>query len=92
MKKKNDNLEDDYPEITVRWADHWIDYGDHTLEDIQNNLTPLYGKYKGHLVGESKQMIAICANIWEEEKGEANFSDPMYIMKRAITYRSDRDD
>lgn len=84
-------MENKYPLITVKWADHWIDYGDHSLEHIKNNLTPYMGNYSGHLVGESKQMIAICANVWEGEDGEANFSDPMFIMKRGIMYRSDKD-
>lgn len=85
-------LKDKYPVITVEWADHWIDHGEHVLKDILKNLEPYVGSYSGHLVGESKQMVAICANVWYGEEDEENFSDPMYIMKRAIVYRSDKDD
>jgi hypothetical protein len=74
-----------FKRITVRWADHWVDYGDSTLSNIKENSKPVYGNYTGYLVYENKQMIVICANIWDGEDGEANFSDPMYIMKRCVT-------
>ena len=80
-----------YPVVTIRWADHWEDKGDFELEDIVSHLKPYYGQFSGHLVGESKQMVAICSNVWEEDNGGWGFSDPMYIMKRAITYRSDKE-
>ena len=79
-----------YPIISVKWADHWIEYGDCSLEFIQKNLKSYDGNYSGHLVGESKQMICLCANVWEGEDGEDNFSDPMFIMKKAIISRSDK--
>jgi len=74
----------DYPEVSIRWGDHWIDHGDFTMEDIQAKAKPIYGIYKGHKVFENKQVMVVCANVWEGEDGEANFSDPMFIMKRTI--------
>ena len=85
-------LKDKYPLIKVRWADHWIHREDLTLDEIKENLDAMYGSYAGHLVAESKQVVVICSNVWEGDEGEAIFSDPMYIMKRAIVYRSDKDD
>ena len=85
------NISDKYPVIRVKWADHWHEPGEYTLEHILNNLDAFYGSFSGHLVGENKQMVCICANVWDGEEGEENFSDPMFIMKRAIVYRSDKD-
>lgn len=81
-----------FPTITVRWADHWIDNGDQSLKDVIKEAKPLYGNYTGFLVFENKQVIVLCSNYWEGEEGEdIEVSDPMYIMKRSITYRSDRE-
>ena len=81
-----------YPIITVKWADHFFCSEDMTLEEIQEtNSEPLIGSYTGYLVDENQRMIAIASNIWEEDD-ESGISPTMYIMRRAIIYRSDRDD
>ena len=76
----------DYPLISVKWADHWNETGDFTVEEIKNKAKPYYGEYAGYLVEENKQMIVLCSNIWEN--GEV--SDPMYLLKRCIVSRSDK--
>lgn len=80
-----------FPTVTVRWADHWIDNGDQSLKDVIKEAKPMYGNYTGFLVHENKQVIVLCSNYWEGEEEDAEVSDPMYIMKRSITYRSDRE-
>ena len=81
-----------YPLITVKWADHFFCEEDMTLSEIQDtNKEPLIGVYSGFLVDENQRMMAIASNIWEDDH-EASISPTMYIMKRAIVYRSDRDD
>ncbi|MGD9381294.1 MAG: hypothetical protein PVI03_02520 [Candidatus Thorarchaeota archaeon] len=78
----------EYPTITVRWADHWCERGDFDVKDIEENVkSPYVGEFTGKLVAESKQMIAIVSNVWED----GTVSDPMYIMKRAIITRTDRE-
>jgi len=70
-----------YKKITIKWADHFIEYGDHDVEDVKKTVKkPFAGEYTGYLVAESKQMMAISSNIWED----GSVSDVMYIMKRAI--------
>lgn len=74
-------MKHDYPKVSVVWADHWCERGDFEVEDVVENVkTPYMGEYTGYLVGESKRMIAIASNIWDD----GGVSDPMYIMKRAI--------
>lgn len=78
-----------YPLVRIRWADHWIDNGDHDLEDIEDNVkNPYIGDYVGYLVAESQRMVCICSNVWDD----GTLSDPMYIMKRAILERRVLDD
>lgn len=78
--------------ITVKWADHWVDNGDHSLGDVVEEAKPMYGNYTGFLVHDGKQVLILCSNYWDEkEEGQIIVSDPMYIMKRSIVYRSDRD-
>ena len=80
-----------FPTITVRWADHWIENGDQDLNEVCKAAKPMYGNYTGFLVFENKQVLVLCSNWWEGAKNETpTVSDPMYIMKRSITYRSDR--
>ena len=76
-----------FPVIEVEWDDHWIENEDMSLEQIKKECRPMVGKYAGYLVHETKQMLVIASNIWEEE-GE--FGPTMYIMKRSIIKRSDR--
>ena len=77
-----------YPRETIVWADHFIDYGDHQLKDIQDTSKKAYlGEYTGFLVTESKLMVVLASNIWED----GSISDPMYIMKRAIKTRTRHD-
>lgn len=94
-EKKNRGSTPDYPTITVRWADHWQDEGDFTLDEIKKKATPYIGKWTGRLILETKQMIVLAGNSWEprpeNDEDEETFSEPMYIMKRSILYRSDRD-
>jgi len=81
-----------YPLISVKWADHFFCEQDMTLKEIEEtNSDPLIGEYSGFLVAENQRMIAIASNIWEDDIEEA-ISPTMYIMKRAIIYRSDKDD
>jgi hypothetical protein len=92
---QTDGSEEDFPLITVRWADHWQDEGDFTLEEIKKKATPYIGKWSGRLILETKQMLVLAGNSWEarpdNDEDEETYSEPMYIMKRAIIYRSDRD-
>ena len=74
------------PLIKVKWADHWIDNGDFTLDEIKEKAQPYYGEYAGLLVYENKQMLIWSSNVWED----GSFSDPMMLMKRCIVERSDK--
>ena len=76
-----------YPLIEVQWADHFFDKDDCELEDvIKEAKNPYMGSYAGYLVHENKRMLVLCANVWED----GTVSCPMYIMKKAIVSRSDR--
>ncbi len=77
----------DFPLIEVIWDDHWIENEDVTMEKIKKEARPMVGKYSGYLVHETKQMLVIASNIWEEEE---EFGPTMYIMKRSIIKRSDK--
>ena len=77
----------EYTPIKVKWADHFVDYGDHSLEDIYSSAKPYYGEYAGLLVLETKQVIVICSNAWED----GTLLDPMVIMKKCIVSRSDKE-
>jgi hypothetical protein len=84
MKRENPKS---FDKINVEWADHYAESGDFTLEDIKEKADQIdnyIGDYDGKLVYQNKRVIVICANVWNGEEGEENFSDPMYIMKRAI--------
>lgn len=83
MKKTRGGGTTKYPIVEVKWADHWIDHGDSTMEEVMENLKPYYGEFIGYEIGNNKQMVALAANIWEN--GEP--SEVMYIMKRAIVSR-----
>ena len=84
---------DKFITVQVKWADHWVDNGDHALKDVIKEAKAMYGNYTGYLVYENKQVLILCSNHWDdEEEGDTVVSDPMYIMKKAIKYRSDRDD
>jgi len=77
-----------YPLVEIVWADHFFDSGDCELEEIEEEAkTPYMGKYTGYLVHENKRMVVLCANIWED----GTLSCPMYIMKKSITKRSDKE-
>lgn len=79
----------EYKTVKIKWADHWIDYGDFTPEQVQECVkAPYVGEFCGHLVGESKQMLAIASNVWED----GTISDVMYIMKRAVVKNEKVDD
>jgi len=79
-----------YPLITVRWADHFFCEEDLSLQDIKKEAAgPLIGEYSGYLVEENKRMIVLASNIWEEDI-EASISPTMYIMKKSIVFRSDK--
>jgi hypothetical protein len=91
-RKKEPESKKHFKTIEVKWADHWVNPGDHSLKDVIEDAKPMYGNYTGYLVHENKQVIILCSNYWdEEEDGDVVVSDPMYIMKRTIVYRSDRD-
>ena len=94
-KPESKSNSEEFPIITVRWADHWQDEGDFTLDEIKKKATPYIGKWRGALIFENKQMIVLAGNSWEprpdNDEEEETFSEPMYIMKRSIIYRSDRD-
>ena len=80
-----------FKRIEVKWADHWIDSGDHDYNNVIQKAKPRYGNYTGYLVFENKQIIILCSNYWDEEGSEhLEVSDPMYIMKRSIVSRSDK--
>lgn len=79
-----------FPLVKVKWADHYIDYGEHDLETVKESAKDAYiGSYSGYLVAKSRRMIAIAPNVWED----GTISDPMFIMRRAIIeYREYKDD
>lgn len=85
---------DNFPTITVRWADHWQDDGDYTLEEIKKKAKPYYGEWTGKLLLETKQVLVLGGNMWEarpdNDEDEPTWSEPMYIMKRSIVWRSDK--
>ena len=84
-------MENKYPLITVKWADHFFCSEDMTLDEIkESGAKPLIGKYSGHLVFENKRMIVLASNLWEEDTDDA-IGPTMYIMKKSIVYRSDKD-
>jgi len=76
-----------YPLIEVHWRDHWIENEDVSIEQAKKEAKPIVGKYSGYLIHETKQMLVIASNIWEETD---EVGPTMYIMKRSITYRSDK--
>ncbi len=79
-----------YPLITVRWADHFFCEDNMTLaEIIARNKVPTIGEYTGYLITESKRSIALASNVWEDDP-KTDIFPTMYIMKAAITYRSDK--
>lgn len=80
----------EYPEVTVKWADHFEEYEGLTLTEIkQKAKKPYIGKYRGHLIYENRRMLVLAGNVWEDHE-EEDISPTMYIMKKAITYRSDK--
>lgn len=80
-----------YPLIEVVWWDHWIENEDVTMEHIKKEASPYIGRYAGYLVHETKRMLVIASNVWQEEdEKEVMFGPTMYIMKRSITSRSDK--
>ena len=79
-----------YPLITVKWADHFFCEEDLSLEDIKKEAKgPLVGEYSGYLVEENSRMIVLASNVWVGDE-EESISPTMYIMKRAIVFRSDK--
>jgi len=77
----------EYPSVRIKWADHWTDTGDTTLEAIKEKARPYYGEYVGLLAYENKQMVVLCSNVWEN----GDLSDAMFLMKKCIVERSDRE-
>lgn len=75
-----------YTLIEVEWDDHWIENEDVTLEHAVKEAKPYTGKYAGYLIHETKQMLVIASNIWED----GTVGPTMYIMKRAVIKRSDK--
>lgn len=76
-----------YPIVEVKWDDHFFDVEDTTLKEIIKEATqPYVGTYIGYLVYENDVMLVLCSNVWADD----TLSCPMYIMKRAISYRSDK--
>lgn len=76
-KKQNKN----FPLVKVKWADHYIEYGEHDLETVKETAKDAYvGSYAGYLVAKTKRMLVIAGNVWED----GTISDPMYIMRRAV--------
>lgn len=91
--RSDEMLECPYPEITIRWADHWEEDEDNvSVEDALKEAKPYYGRMRGFLLGETKQVLVVASNIWEEDNGEWLVTRPFYIMKRAVVYRSDKDE
>lgn len=80
----------EYPLVKVKWADHYIDYGEHDIADVIENAKDAYiGSYAGYLVAKTKRMLVIASNVWED----GTISDPMYIMRRAVVdYKEYRDE
>ena len=81
-------LTHNYPVVEVEWDDHFFNSGDLPLDEIINDSTePYKGSYVGYLVHENKKILVLCANIWQT--GE--LSCPMFIVKKLITKRSDKE-
>lgn len=76
-----DKVEHSFPRVTVTWADHYTEYEDVDLDHIKEMVqNPYIGEYTGYLVAQSKRVIAIVSNVWDDE----SLSTPMYIMKKSI--------
>ena len=56
------------------------------MDHVKKEAKPYTGKYSGYLVHETKQMLVIASNVWED----GSVGPTMYIMKRSITKRSDK--
>lgn len=80
----------EYPLIEVTWDDHWIDNEDVSMDYIKKECKPYVGRYAGYLIHETKQMLAIASNIWQGDE-EEKYGPVMYIMKRSIKSRSDKE-
>jgi hypothetical protein len=94
-KKKRSSLTHKYPTIRVKWQDHWENDDDGVrIEDaIRDTLDGEFiGEFSGALLAETfpkqktKGMICLTSNIW----ADGTCTRPMYISKKCIIYRSDK--
>ncbi len=78
------NIKHNYAKMVITWADHFYQDDDYTLEEINEKIkSPIYGEYIGYCIAESKQILCLASNIWED----GTISQPMYIMKKCIIRR-----
>lgn len=73
-----------YPEISLRWTDHWFD-DTCVLPSELDKMKPMTHTTHGFLLAENKTMIAVAATIQEDQRG----CEVTYIMKKNIVSRSD---
>lgn len=73
-----------YPEITVRWTDHWFS-DECVLPSDLSKMKPMTHTTHGFLFAENKIMIAVAATVQEDKQG----CEVTYIMKKNIVSRSD---
>lgn len=82
---------DQFPIVTVEWADHYSDFQDvYSEKDAKELVDDLcIRKSTGHLIAEGQRQIMLAGTV-DYEEGEYTFSEVFVCMKRAILKRSDR--
>lgn len=85
--------------FTVKWLDHYFDDAEVAVKDLKK-VKPMEHTTHGHLVFENRQMIVVCQTAIGAVDGAASpqgaedgrFAECVYIIKKLITYRSDKQD
>jgi len=86
----------DYPNIVVKWLDHWeTDEDGVNIEEAIRAADEgeFLGVFHGALIAETfpnhktKGMLCLTSNVW----ADGTCTRPMYISKKCIVYRSDKD-
>jgi len=82
---------DQFPIITVEWADHYSEFDQGmSIDDVQKMVdTPAVRKTTGHLICEGKRQLAVASTI-DFEDGKYSFCEVFICMKKAIINRSDK--
>lgn len=73
------------PAFTCKWLDHWFDDQVIDPKDLKK-VKPMEHTTHGFKVSENKQMLVICQTAQEDGR----YGECIYIVKKLITYRSDK--